>query len=376
MGWLNGAVEPVTLENSVMISEQLKKCICQIEINQEKEINKKKVSGFFCFIQYNGKYLPVLIFAEYIISFELNEIYIKLNNENKVIKLNDGRKIFRNRELSVAIVEIIPQKDHIYDFLELDPNIFQQNSEKIFEKISVYILQIPIENKIVSFGIIKSINENTIKHFCNTMKGSGGAPILNVSTGKIIGLHTSASPHYNINNGTFLKSSITQFIEMNKDYISSNGLTSANYWYSDSIYTVKSEIQITNYIEKSQEDEKDKIKKLEEKIKELNDLLNDNINTIDELKAKLSRFPFELKEGEKIMSIIITSPDKKNIKSIICKNTDIFHDMEKKLYQNDDKVFGKGKQITINEKNIEKTESLENNKINDNDIIVINNLNV
>ena len=72
MGWLNGAVEPVTLENSVMISEQLKKCICQIEINQEKEINKTKVSGFFCFIQYSGKYLPVLIFAEYIISFELN----------------------------------------------------------------------------------------------------------------------------------------------------------------------------------------------------------------------------------------------------------------------------------------------------------------
>ena len=173
------------------------------------------------------------------------------------------------------------------------------------------------------------------------MKGSGGAPILNVSTGKIIGLHTSSSPHYNINNGTFLKSSITQFIEMNKDYISSNGLTSANYWYSDSIYTVKSEIQITNYIEKSQEGEKDKIKKLEEKIKELNDLLNDNINTIDELKAKLSRFPFELKEGEKIMSIIITSPDKKNIKSIICKNTDIFYNMEKKLYQNDGKVFWK-----------------------------------
>ena len=40
------------------------------------------------------------------------------------------------------------------------------------------------------------------------------------------------------------------------------------------------------------------------------------------------------------------------------------------------KFFGKGKQITINEKNIEKTESLENNKINDNDIIVINNLKV
>ena len=163
---------------------------------------------------------------------------------------------------------------------------------------------------------------------------------------------------------------------MNKDYISSNGLTSANYWYSDSIYTVKSEIQINNYIEKSQEEEKDKIKKLEEKIKALNDSLNDNLNKIDELKAKLSRFPFELKEGEKIMSIIITSPDKKIIKSIICKNTDVFNDLEKKLYQNDDEVFEKGKQLIINEKNIDKNESLESNKINDNDIIVINNLKV
>ncbi|MBQ9492031.1 MAG: hypothetical protein IJU86_04605, partial [Firmicutes bacterium] len=32
--------------------------------------------------------------------------------------------------------------------------------------------------------------------------------------------------------------------EMNKDYISSNGLTAASYWYSDSIYTVKTEIKI------------------------------------------------------------------------------------------------------------------------------------
>ena len=272
MVWLKDAVEPVTLENSLMISEQLKKCICRIEINKEKG------TGFFCFIQYNGKYLPVLIFAEYMLSDESNEIGIKLNNENKVIKVKDGRKIFRDRELSTAIIEIIPQKDLIYDFLEIDQNIFQQNSEEIFENVSAYILHNPNENKIITFGIIKSIYENTINHFCNTMDGSRGAPILNISTGKIIGFHTGSVHHYNFNRGTFLKSPINQFIEMNKDYISSNGLTSASYWYSDSIYTVKTEIKINNFIEKSQEKEKDKIKKLENTINELNDLLNNNKN--------------------------------------------------------------------------------------------------
>jgi len=370
MAWLKDAVEPVTLENSIMISEQLKKCICRIEINKEKG------TGFFCFIQYNGKYLPVLIFAEYMLSDESNEICIKLNNENKVIKVNEGRKVFRDRKLSTAIIEIIPQKDLIYDFLEIDQNIFQQNSENIFEKVSAYILHNPNENKIITFGIIKSISENTIYHFCNTMNSSEGAPILNLSTGKIIGLHRSSSHHFNFNKGTFLKSPITQFIEMNKDYISSNGLTSASYWFSDSIYTVKNEIKINNFIEKSQEQLKDEIIKLENKINKLNDILNDNINKVNEFKAKLSRFPFELKEGEKMMSIIITSPDKKVIRSLICKNTDVFYDMEKKLYNNEDKVFVKRNQITFNEKNIDKNESLENNKINDNDIIVINNLKV
>jgi len=370
MAWLKGTIEPVTLENSMMISDQLKKCICKININGSTG------TGFFCFIPYNGKYLPVLILADYMISDETNEICIKLNEEDKLIKMNNERKIYINREFSIAIVEIIPKKDLIYDFLEIDQNIFQQNSEEIFNKVSIYILHIPNENKIISFGTIKSICENKIQHFCNTMNGSGGAPLLNISTGKILGFHVGSTHYYNFNKGTFLKSPISQFIEQNKDYISSNGLAPASYWYSDSIYTVKNEIKINNFIEKSQEQGKDQVKKLENKIKELNDLLNDNINKANELKAKLSRFPFELEEGEKMMTIIITSPDKKIIKSMICKNTDVFNDLEKKIYQNNDEVLEKGNQLTINENSIDKNGSLESNKVNDNDIIVINNLKV
>ena len=371
MVFLMDSADAVTLENSLMINEQLKKCICRIKVQ------KTEGTGFFCFIPNNGKNLPVLIFAEYMLHGELTEIDIELNdNENRLINLNDGRKIYLDKELFIAIVEIIPKKDRIYNFLEIDHNLFLPDSETIFEKGSAYILHNPPQNKAISYGIIKSIKGHEIFHRCNTFSGSGGAPILNLSNGKIIGFHTRGQRNHNINLGTFLKIPINKFLEKNKDYISLNGLTPASYWYSDSIYTVKTEIKINNLIEKSQEQEKDQIILLENKIKELNDLLNDNINITNELKAKLSRFPFKLEEGEKIMSIIITSPNKRVIKSIIYKNTDVFNDIEKKIYQNDDEVLGKGNQLTINENSIDKNESLESNKINDNDIIVINNLKV
>ena len=80
--------------------------------------------------------------------------------------------------------------------------------------------------------------------------------------------------------------------------------------------------QSNNNDENEIQQEKKTIKELEEKIKELNTLLEDKkpeVNSllskyrilIEELKSKLSRFPFELLEGEKLMSIIVASPDEK-----------------------------------------------------------------
>ena len=43
---------------------------------------------------------------------------------------------------------------------------------------------------------------------------------------------------------------------------------------------------------------------------------------IDDLKEKLSRYPFELKKDEKMISVIFTSDDKKIHSSVICKNTE------------------------------------------------------
>ena len=93
-------------------------------------------------------------------------------------------------------------------------------------------------------------------------------------------------------------------------------------------------------------------------------------NEIKELKSKLSRYPFELSEKEKIICVIFMSFDENNIYSIFCKNTDILSDLETKLYEiypeyTEDSVF------TINGRIINKGISLEENNIHNNSLIII-----
>lgn len=280
--------------------------------------------------------------------------------------------------------------------MEIDENLFKSNFEVAFQDESVYILHYNYNfNKIISYGTIKDIKGDTIYHLCNTDKGSGGAPILMISTGKIIGLHSGAITNMNYNMGTFFKSPITQFIYSYKDFIDSQGLSSQNFSYKNRIFTIinnymnlnNDEINIQNNYKDELNNGQERIEKLEAKIKELNIVLNDKISKansviskiykdLEESKAKLSRFPFELKQGEKLMSIIITSSDKKFIRSIICKNTDHFCDLENKIYQNKNKIFDIGNYFTVNGRNVDESKSLEANQISDNDIIIMNNFKV
>ena len=97
------------------------------------------------------------------------------------------------------------------------------------------------------------------------------------------------------------------------------------------------------------------------------------IKEINELKKKLSRYPFELKEGEKMMTVNFLSSDKKiQNYSIICKNTDVFYNIEKRLYDEYKAFFKKNNIFTVNGLKINKLKSLEENKIKNNDVIVLN----
>jgi len=373
MAILKGAVKSISLEQNLIILEQLKKCICKIN---------KKGTGFFCFIPYGNKNLPVLITAAHIISVkeELKEISLEINNSVKIIELNGERKAFSDKELNISIFEIIPEKDQIFDFLILDDNIFKDNENEIFYDESLYILHHDYNNKIVSYGTIKCIKENDIFHLCNTQDFSGGAPIMVITTKKIIGLHIGRKMNFNFNLGKFLKIPLIQFLNTNKDYINQKGLSPSNYSSNNYIYSVKSIFNINK-------DDSEKIKELENQLKEVNEILKDRVNkansiiaknqkTIDELKEKLSRFPFELLKGEKLMSIIVESSDKKLQRAIVCKNTELFCDLEKKIYQENDKYIDVGNIFTLNGKKIDEMKSLDDNNIKDNDIIILNNLKI
>ena len=377
MAFLKGSIKSITQEENLIILEQLSKCICKIN---------KSCTGFFCFIQYGNKHLPVLITATYVISSknELKEISLEINDYVCKIELNEERKVFNDDKKNISIIEIIPEKDHIYEFLMLDDNLFKDYSDKLFYEESIYILHYNSQSKIISYGILNNLSEDNFKlnHSCNTESYSGGAPIMVISTGKIIGLHIGASKHMNFNIGVFLKEPLTQFINLNKDYINQKGLASNNFLINKGICSVKN---ISSF--NINKNDSEKIKELENKLKEVNDILHDRIDkansiisknqkTIDELKEKLSRFPFEILQGEKLMSIIIESSDKKMHRAIICKNTEYFCDLEKKIYQNDDKYIDVGNYFTINGKKIDETKSLDDNNIKDNDIIVLNNLKV
>lgn len=113
------------------------------------------------------------------------------------------------------------EEDGINNYLELDPNIFNENSEISYENSSIYILHYPNYDKVsvsYGFGLIKDDNNN-FKHKCQTYFGSSGGPILNLSTNKVIGIHLGIREDkkkdvmYNM--GKLLKFSLSKMNEEN-----------------------------------------------------------------------------------------------------------------------------------------------------------------
>ena len=92
---------------------------------------------------------------------------------------------------------------------------------------------------------------------------------------------------------------------------------------------------------------------------------------IDELKDKLSRYPFELSNGEKLISVIFTSSDQKIHTSIICKNTEKFIKLEEKLFNDYPEYSEFDVYFMVNGSRISKYKTLDENKIKNNDIIIL-----
>ena len=73
------------------------------------------------------------------------------------------------------------------------------------------------------------------------------------------------------------------------------------------------------------------------------------------------------------MTVNFSSVDQKlHNYSLLCKNTDIFNTLEKKLYEDYKEYYETENYFTVNGKKIQKLKSLKENKIHNNDVIMLN----
>ena len=189
-----------------------------------------KGTGFFCKIPFpnNNHLLPVLITNNHV----MNELYLNFaksfiikQNENEFKEILLGNRLkYTNKEYDITIIEVKEKKDGINEFLDIDENIINEESNISYLNESIYILQYPNDEKLVSYGILKDIIENeqyNFNHLCCTYSGSSGSPILNLINNKVIGIHKEANKN-NYNRGLFLNYPIKDFIKNNKSVLSNN----------------------------------------------------------------------------------------------------------------------------------------------------------
>ena len=128
----------------------------------------------------------------------------------------------------------------------------------------------------------------------------------------------------------------------------------------------------------------DKIKILENKFKNNNNLDSNNdkeeIITLykkiqskdDEIKELKLKMPYILENNEKLMTIIFISLDENIHYSFICKNTDKFNKIENLLYEKYPEYLESQNYFTINGNKINRFKTIEENKINNSDVVILN----
>ena len=203
---------PVTFTTTNRIVEQMNKYVCQV-LSPDGGFG----TGFFCNLRLNNIIIPTLITCHHVINVNRllpnGKISIKTNEEAKTIQINENRLFYSNMEYDITIIEIKPE-DHIEHFLEIDERIFGESKYFEYNGNSIYLIHYPKGILSVSYGILQNcdIYDERIEHLCNTQAGSTGAPILNLKTNKVLGIHISGSQRpKNYNVGRFLTKAILEF---------------------------------------------------------------------------------------------------------------------------------------------------------------------
>ena len=120
--YINDSPEPLSIDATEKILEQMKKCVCKI-------YNGKEGTGFFIKIPYKNSTLTVLMTNNHIIEEQdiidnkIITIYLNYENKERNIKLDKERLWYTNKYFDTTIIEIKENNDNIKFFLELDDKI-------------------------------------------------------------------------------------------------------------------------------------------------------------------------------------------------------------------------------------------------------------
>ena len=254
-GYIPGSPLPIVLETTNLIQKEY--CICKIKSN-------KLGTGFFCKLESNNKKIPVLMTNYHVIDdkyLENNKYFeVYINNNHHIININKDSKIYSSdsKHYDIMIIKINKDNKDIKNYLEIDPNVYKEGSLKTYKNESIYILHYPnckeselypiINKAYISYGKGIELEDQdiiyNIKHWCNTEKGSSGAPILSSLTHKVIGIHKGfirTEKPYNI--GTFLEFPLKEF-EQNNNYIIAE-LYITDEWINKDIQIINSYEEVT-----------------------------------------------------------------------------------------------------------------------------------
>ena len=149
----------LTINESELILEQMKKSICKIVLEDGKE-----GTGFFCSIIY---YSLLITNNSFIDESQLNKennkikIYLGKNNEYKEIELKD-RIIYTNKEYNITLIEIKKEeKEKIGNInLEIDENINEDELNKLIGETIYIIYHNKDKNISVSYSILEKCEQN------------------------------------------------------------------------------------------------------------------------------------------------------------------------------------------------------------------------
>ena len=130
--------------------------------------------------------------------------------------MDESRRLYTNDETDIAMLELKENEFDLNDYLKIDDDIYKFDEfNKIYKDKVIYIIHYEKGKELkYSAGPIKNIDNNKILfYYCSIEQGLSGAPILNLISFKVIGIHNVYDKRLGYNIGKLIKSPIYDYIK-------------------------------------------------------------------------------------------------------------------------------------------------------------------